>query len=656
MRLSTLLTAFAWVAANTLGIANVVAAESLPGLRTGVVVTPKNFPDHTAEDVADMFRLGAEVGNLAVIRIPWNDPNLMTAIRVMTDLASQQGLTPVIQLSPFKADGLKGASLEVPRDVSSAGGRASFANPAIAEAYAKVALDVAELTPPYLALATDLNLLHLSDPAEYAAFAGVYRNVYERIKKVAPKTRVFVTFQWDAMQQRDARANRALIDALLPRLDVLAVSSDPIKLYERQGPEGIPADYYDRLNAYRGGRDEVLVDVSWPSDGSSGEANQVKFIRGLPGLLVGVKPSMVLWNFLHDVKVLIFTARLGLITANGKQKPAFAAFRDLGGQRPAPFAAAAGPSKERVKQTPDRYVIATARLDGSDYRIVYSRPDKDMTHARVSPDGSRIVFTGYHKRGKDGLANEDSGYENTEIAILNLDGTGLETIIAPKPGIIAANGDWTPDGKSIFYVSTDNAQRTPELRQIDLATRKITRLPTPDGVQASDPHRLGDRLIFPAKAGSKGADPLWVMNVDGTGARQVTKPPRSSSADGLYGDFDPKLSPDGTKAAFMRIDGGLTWRVMVLDLKSGEEKRLSPPDGMEWLPTWSGDGKLLLFTRVDTKNVKQTGLYTMTPDGGERRKVPLPAGLYYNHGTFFPGEKASPSARIIFSASKRPWL
>ena len=656
MRLSTLLATLAWTAASMLGITNVGADESLPGLRTGVVVTPRNFPNHTAEDVADMFRVSAEVGNIAVIRIPWNDPNLMAAIRVMADLARQNGLEPVIELSPFKADGLKGANLDLPREVSRAGGRASFANPVIAEEFAKTALEVAELTPPYFALATDVNLLEQSDRAEYAAFENVYRNVYDRIKKVAPKTRVFVTFQWDALQQHDARANRALLDALRPRLDVFAVGSDPFKLFEHQGPAGIPADYYERLGEYRSAREEALVEVTWPSDGGSGDSTQVDFIGNLSRLLAGVKPSMVVWNFLHDVKVFVFTARNGLVATTGKQKPAFAAFQGLGGQRPALITAVAGPSKDHVKQTPDRYEIATARLDGSDYRILYSRPDKDMTHARVSPDGSRIVFTGYNKRGKDSLATEDSGYDDTEIAILNMDGTGLETIIAPKPGVIAANGAWTPDGQSIFFVSTDTTQRTPELRQIHLGTRTIVRLPTPAGLQASDPNRVGDRLIFPVKAGSKGADPLWVMNVDGTAARQLTRPSRSSSRDGLYGDFDPKLSPDGAKAAFMRNGGGTTWHVMVVDLKSGDEKRLSPPDGMEWLPTWTGDGKLLLFTRVDTKNVKDTGLYTMTPEGEERRKVPLPPGLYYNHGSFFPGEKASPSARIIFSASKRPWL
>ncbi len=656
MRVSTFLTWLAGLLVLVAGTGGAMAAEALPGLRTGVVMTPKNFPDHTPEDVADMFRVGAEAGNLAVIRIPWNDPNRMTAIRVMADLATQHGLEPVIQLSPFKADGLKGATLELPREVSTAGGRASFSNPAVVQAFVKAALEIAEVAPPYLALATDVNLVQLSDPAEYAAFARAYREAYERVKQAAPATRVFATFQWDAMQSADARTSRAVVEALQPRLDVLAFGVDPFKRFEKQGPSGVPAGYFERINDLRRAKEEVLLEVGWPSDGSAGEANQVAFIRSLPRWLAGVKPAMLTWNFLHDVKVFVFTARLGLLTTSGKAKPAWAEFRALGGPRATPRAAVAGPSRERVKQTPDRFVIATARLDGSDYRIIYARPDKDMTHARVSPDGRRIVFTGYNRRGKEGLATEDSGYENTEVAILNLDGTGLETIVAPKPGVIASNGDWTPDGKAIFFVSTDNPQRTPELRQIDLATRQITRLPTPEGLQASDPHRLGERLIFPVKVGRKGADPLWVMNIDGSGARQVTRPPRSSSDEGLYGDFDPKLSPDGSKAAFMRIDGGNTWRVMVVDLATGEEKRLSPPDGMEWLPTWSADGKLLLFTRVDPKRVQETGLYTMTPEGQERRKVPLPPGLYYNHGTFFPGEKASPTARIIFSGSKRAWM
>lgn len=657
MKSLSLFAAIVLIGAFSLEAADSRSAEPAPTFRTGVVVTPKNFPDHTANDVADMFRLNAELGSFSVIRVPWSDPNRMTAIRVMMDLANQYNLAAVIELSPFKADELKAARLDPPREVTGAGGRVSFTNPAVAEPFIKMALEVAELKPPYLAVATDVNLLYQSDPGEYDAFATVYRNLYERIKKVSPGTKVFATFQWDAMQRRDAKANREVIEKLRSQMDLLAFSSDPFKLFESQGPSAIPPDYYDRIAAYGSGREEIFVELNWPSDGGSGEANQVAFIRNLPRLMARLKPAMVAWTFLHDVKVFVFTARNGLIGANGKQKPAFDAFRDLGGAKSSgAIAAASVPGKERVKQTPDRYAIYTARLDGSDFKILFSRPDREMTHARVSPDGTRVVITGYNKRGKDGFANEDAGYESTEIMILNLDGTGLETIIPPKPGVIAANGDWTPDGKSIFFVSTDNAQRSPEIRQIDLATRNITRVPTPPGLMASDPHRMGNQMVFPVKAAGKEADALWVMNADGSAARQVTRPPRSSSSDGLYGDFDPKLSPDGTKLTFMRIDGGTTWRVMVLDLKSGKETLLSPSNVMQWLPTWSGDGKLLLYTHVDAKNLKDTGLWTMTPEGTDRKKVPLPPGYFFNHGTIFAADKSSPTARIIFSGSPKPWL
>ena len=109
----------------------------------------------------------------------------------------------------------------------------------------------------------------------------------------------------------------------------------------------------------------------------------------------------------------------------------------------------------------------------------------------------------------------------------------------------------------------------------------------------------------------------------------------------------------------MRIAGGASWRVVVLDLKNGEERLLTPPGltkkgVMEWLPTWSGDGRLLLYMHVDLKNLGETGLYTMTPDGRNRRRVPLPRGYMFGHATFFPGEGASPTARIIFTATRNP--
>lgn len=656
-------------AAFIIGLTDQAAAQGRFSGQTGVMVTPKNFPNHAAQDVAESFRLGAELGSFAVIRVDWKDAGRWEAARALVDLAHKENLAPALELSAFNADELKGASIGAPKDVSdAAGGTVSFTNPAVAQAFSKAVLQLAELRPTYLAVATDVNLLQQSSPAEFDAFAALYKGLYDTIKQRSPDTKVYVSFQWDAMQGKDQGAIRRLVDAFRPKLDLFTLNSEPRKLFESGGPAAVPADYFARIGQFAPSGGPVFVQVSWPSEGKSGEADQVAFIRALPNLLASIKPAMLSWTFLHDVKVLLFfTARLGLRETGGQPKPSFAAFRELGGGKAgavAPVAAAAPGNAmprsavTRASRAPAQFAVFTARKDGSDVSILISNSEQEMSHPRVSPDRTRVVLTQYTKRGKDGKATEEQGYEGTEIRILNLDGSGLETIIPAKPGIVAANGCWSPDGKSLIYISTDNPQRAPEIRQIDLATRKVMRVPTPAGLKATDPHWEAGQIVFPAKAAEgKGADALWIMRADGSGARQITRPPRSKNAPGLYGDFDPKISPDGSKVAFMRIDGGTGWRVMVLDLATNEEKLLTPSGGaMEWLPTWSSDGKLLLFVHVDTGKPREIGLYTMTPAGENRKMIALPRGYLYGHSTFFPGDGSSDSARIIFNGTPKAGL
>ena len=261
-----------------------------------------------------------------------------------------------------------------------------------------------------------------------------------------------------------------------------------------------------------------------------GEADQLAFVRDLPQLMGGLRPSMLVWNFLHDVKVLIFTFRSGLLDAEGGPSRLSGPSGTWAGRcgsgrgrgRLRGLIGAAIPAREASRE-PAHFGIYTARLDGSEMTPVMTSDDQEMTHPRVSPDGTRIALTRYNRKGKDGKATEEKGYEDTEIMVVNLDGTGLETILPGKPGVITANGLWSPDGKSLIYLSTDNAERDPMIREIDLATRRITRVPTPRGLKTTDPHWLGNQMVFPAKG--KDVDALWVMNADGSQARQVTNPP-----------------------------------------------------------------------------------------------------------------------------------
>ena len=78
-----------------------------------------------------------------------------------------------------------------------------------------------------------------------------------------------------------------------------------------------------------------------------------------------------------------------------------------------------------------------------------------------------------------------------------------------------------------------------------------------------------------------------------------------------------------------------------------------PVDGV---PEWSSDGRRLIYWHANLKELKKSGLYTMDPDGRDRRRIPLPGGHFYTMPAFFPGEGSGDSARIIFSAQKNPLL
>ncbi|RME05044.1 MAG: hypothetical protein D6805_00995 [Planctomycetota bacterium] len=306
-------------------------------------------------------------------------------------------------------------------------------------------------------------------------------------------------------------------------------------------------------------------------------------------------------------------------------------------------------------QNTNLFGIYISTLDGRNMRVLVSDPYREMNHARVSPDQKWVTFTRYNKRGPKGLAMEKGGYEETEIMIIRLDGTGLESIVPPKKGIVAANGYWTPDGKGILYVSTDNPERKPQINLIDLKTRRIIRIPTPEGFWVADPHQVKDRLVFSViKKGKKVCQCIWTMKVDGKDPVQLTSPKISSKkrVHPPLGDFDPKLSPDGKRVALMRQVKERIWHVVIVDLENGKEMDISPFDSVDAVPEWSSDGRLLIFWHVDPKRIKNSGLYTMRPDGKERKRIPLPHGYFYTMPAFFPREGPDGRIRIIFSARK----
>jgi dipeptidyl aminopeptidase/acylaminoacyl peptidase len=169
---------------------------------------------------------------------------------------------------------------------------------------------------------------------------------------------------------------------------------------------------------------------------------------------------------------------------------------------------------------------------------------------------------------------------------------------------------------------------------------------------------VDDLVVFPAKTKKLRKNVIYIMKKDGSDLRRLTNTNAISKAEN-----DPKISPDKSKVALCRNTKGNEHHTIIVDIKTGKEKDISPPNVIEGIPEWSSDGKLLVFWQLGMlariREVKAlpkgallppliTDLFTVRPDGSQRTKVPLPKGLAYTMPAFFPGTGSGKNEKIVF--------
>ncbi|MFN8558963.1 MAG: hypothetical protein U0531_17035 [Dehalococcoidia bacterium] len=282
------------------------------------------------------------------------------------------------------------------------------------------------------------------------------------------------------------------------------------------------------------------------------------------------------------------------------------------------------PSGTTISATGGQYGVYTVRLDGADLRrldqTAYMR-----NHVHVK--GTRMLFTEY-TRDTDGNGRADEyDLDASQTAIMNLDRTGYQAL--PKLGSYEIVPVWSPDGNSVLFASDrNNYKGYLDLFVHDLRTGTVRNLTNTWDAIEGDPHWLGTKIVF-NRVQRDGTAKLWIMNQDGSGARQLTNPSFSSRSTGMYpfGDFDPKLSPDGKSVVFERhIDDNYTyagmpvgnWDLYVVDVSSGRTRLLAGGAGVDVVPTWSPDGKTIAYWQVAPDHAS---LFTVAAAGGTPKRV-----------------------------------
>ena len=156
---------------------------------------------------------------------------------------------------------------------------------------------------------------------------------------------------------------------------------------------------------------------------------------------------------------------------------------------------------DEPKDTPDLWGMD---LDGSNLVEYIDRPPTADFNGQWSPDGNQILF----------VSNRDGNYN---LYVINVDGTGLRRLTSHRAA--DHNPCWSPDGSKIAFVSDRSGN--PDIYVMDSDGTNVIRLTTYSGYDSAPAWSpQGDRIVFESDRGGHGD--LWIMDADGSNATQLT--------------------------------------------------------------------------------------------------------------------------------------
>ncbi|MEM6547481.1 MAG: Tol-Pal system beta propeller repeat protein TolB [Pseudomonadota bacterium] len=248
-----------------------------------------------------------------------------------------------------------------------------------------------------------------------------------------------------------------------------------------------------------------------------------------------------------------------------------------------------GPKGDRTKR------MAIMDQDGANLRYLRGAEGLVLT-PRFSPNDQSILYISY-----------DTG--EPQVFLLNLD-TGQRERLGNFPGMSFAPR-FAPDGSQVILSLAQDGNT--DIYAMALGTRELRRL-TNHGAIDTSPSFSPDaaEVVFESDRG--GAQQLYVMPATGGEARRI------SFGRGNYGT--PVWSPRGDQIAFTKILGG-RFHIGVMRT-DGSEERLLSSSFLDEGPTWSPNGRVLMFFRESPGQAGRSQLMSIDVTGRNLREVQTP--------------------------------
>jgi TolB protein len=299
--------------------------------------------------------------------------------------------------------------------------------------------------------------------------------------------------------------------------------------------------------------------------------------------------------YLYDVAAQSELARQGFVVPPSEwrragHKCADAIYQRLTGEGPyfdsrVVYVSETGPKARRVKR------LAIMDQDGANSRFLTNGQTTVLT-PRFSPNQQSIVYMSY--------AND-----RPAIYVLNL-ASGQQRLVVPDVNLNFAPR-FSPDGRWILFSMARGGNT--DLYRVAAGGGTPQRLTDNPGIDTGGSYSPdGGRIVF--ESDRSGSQQLYVMNADGSNQQRISF--------GGGGYATPAWSPRGDLIAFTKTG---SFRIGVMSPSGGGERLLTNAWQDEG-PSWSPNGRVIMFFRSSPGGNGKADLWSVDLTGVNERKVP----------------------------------